>query len=220
MPPGACLRRTLRVFSIDLAREVDADRAIEQINAAKADVVLLQGLRTADVARIGQAIGMSRANKRSGDVFYPAQNFGGPAAPYGNAIYSRFPLYEGRSIPNRGGSFGVWCTAVIDGSRIMLASVRPIDATSSVLGTQDAGDVREKELRMLARAHHELDDPPLILGGASAAFGDRDRAAIGTLVKSLALRNHSLFITFGWENVRIDESSASAGLIVELTHLR
>jgi hypothetical protein len=213
--------RSLRVISLNLTR-LDMDRALEQINSAHADIVLLQGVRTIDVARIGEAIGMSRANQRSGDVFYPSQNFEGPATSFGNAIYARFPLYEGRSIPNRGGSFGVWCAAVIDDKKVMLASMRPIDATSRIIGTQDVGDVRERELSMLARAHHELGDPPIIIGGASATFDQRDRTAIGTLAQSLSLRNSALLIPFGWSDVQIatGQASDSPGITASVGHLR
>ena len=180
-------KRTIRVLSLNLAG-LDLDRAISSINASKVDIVLLQRVRTTDVARIGKAINMSRTNQPSGEVFYPAQNFEGPSTPYGNAIFSRFPLHEGRSIPNRGGSFGVWAVAVIDGAKVMVASVELTDLSSQVLGAQDAANVRAKEQAMLARAHRELGDPPMIVGGNKDAPIQADAWTVRPIESEVGVR--------------------------------
>jgi hypothetical protein len=150
--------------SIDMKNE-PLDRMLFVINAAEPDIVLVQNVDTADVRRVGESLHMSRADSTDGNVFYPAQNFDGPATSFGNAIYSRFPLFEGRSIPNRGGSFGVWAVVVIDDLKVMVASMRTTDSTSRVLGTQNANGVRDTELAMLVRAHEQLGSPPIIIGG-------------------------------------------------------
>ena len=44
--------------------------------------------------------------------------------PWGNAVLSRYPLYDARSIPNPGGgSFGVWAWSIIDGKKFMIGCV-------------------------------------------------------------------------------------------------
>jgi hypothetical protein len=164
--------RPVRVFALDV-HQMSVDRAIHTINLSHADVVLLHRVPTSEVERIGRAVHMSRADEASSDVFYPAQNFEGPATPYGNAIYSRFRLYEGRSIPNRGGSFGVWAVAVIDDVKVMLACMELTDSSSQVLGGQDAASVREKELATYQRGYEELGKPPIIVAadGRVSAYG-------------------------------------------------
>jgi hypothetical protein len=157
-------QRAIRVVSVDV-KDAQLDQCIATINAIQPDIVLMQSVPTSEVGRVGEALHMSRASEPDGDVFYPAQNFDGPATPFGNAIYSRFPLFEGRSIPNRGGSFGVWAVVVVDEAKLMVASIRATDSTSHVLGTQDANSLRDTELAMLVRAHRQLGGPPIIIGG-------------------------------------------------------
>ncbi|MBC8109314.1 MAG: endonuclease/exonuclease/phosphatase family protein [Anaerolineae bacterium] len=211
--------RALRVFSLNVTA-LDPDRAIAAINAAHPDIVMLQGVRTADVERIGRAIGMSRANEKAGDVFYPAQNFQGPETPFGNAIFSRWPLYEGRSIPNRGGSFGVWAVAMIDGAKIMVASACATDSSSQVLGTQDVQSVRQRELSMLVRAHEELGRPPMLLAGKFAQLTPELQKLISTRAESLAQEGDQLLIAAGdgsspWKIERVDLPADVPGICVD-----
>lgn len=209
--------RSIRVVSLDV-KNLDVDRAIAAIHSVQPDIVLLQNTRSEDVERIGVALGMSRADQKSGDVFYPAQNFDGPAAPFGNAIYSRWPLYEGRSIPNRAGSFGVWAVAVIDGgAKIMIASARTTDSSSTVLGTQDAKAVRAKELAMLARAHDELGAPPILLGGKFTQAQERAFAHFG---ESVGQRDDQRLFAFAgrgasWKAVPLQLPDDAPGICIE-----
>jgi hypothetical protein len=220
-PPSAKFAlpsRTIRVVSLD-AKNAQLDRALDAINSIKPDIVLLQNVPTSEVGRIGEALHMSRAEQSDGDVFYPAQNFEGPAATFGNAIYSRFPLFEGRSIPNRGGSFGVWAVAVIGDAKIMVASVRTTDASSSVLGTQDAKQSRASELSMFVRAHDELGAPPMIIGGV---FGEMD-ASKGTSFmhfgQSVAEHEHQRLFAFAsdahWQIVQVRVPDDLAGIAID-----
>jgi hypothetical protein len=196
--------RTMRVVSLDVSR-IDLDVAIERINSCAADIVLLQNVRTIDVARIGEAIGMSRAKHPAGDVFYPSQNFAGPAAPYGNAIYSKFPLFEARSSPNRGGSFGVWAVASVGDAKFMLASMRPTDRSSEVIGTQDAMNVREREMSMIARAHRELGEPPIVIGASIVEFTPRDREAMDQLGQPTIEHGDAFLIARGWQVAPVED---------------
>ena len=164
--PFAVPASSIRIVCIDRQSAGTASRMIELVRAAEPDVVVIQNLPIAEVHGTGLAIGMSR---KAGDIYYPAQNLSGPAAGAGNAIYSRFPLYEGRSIPNRGGSFGVWAVAAAGDVKFMIASVQFTVDSSEVLGTQSADDVRSREIDTLVRAWHELGDPPMLLAGIVAA---------------------------------------------------
>lgn len=205
--------RTIRIFSLDM-RELDRDRAISAILASDADIVLLQGVRTADVDILGQRIKMSRADAPSGNVFYPAQNFEGPATPFGNAIFSRFSLYEGRSIPNRGGSFGVWAAADVDDSKIMLASVQLTDSSSEVLGTQSASSVSSQELQTLVRAHEGLANPPIVIGGRMADLASADENALRRFGDAVAQGPERVLFSAGWASERVD---VPAGICIKLT---
>jgi len=187
--------RSIRVVSFDV-KGAQRDRALDAIDSMKPDIVLLQNVPTSDVGRIGEALHMSRADQPDGDVFYPSQNFDGPATPFGNAIYSRFPLYEGRSIPSRGGSFGVWAVVVIDDAKVMVASVRTTDSSSSVLGTQEPKEVRANELSTLVRAHDELGAPPIILGGVFAGLDAQETWTFTHFGPTIAQRDDQRLFAF------------------------
>jgi len=114
-----------------------------------ADVVFARDVMGNALDTFASQLGMTQ--KPRAEAFYPAQNLSEQPTS-GNAIFSRFPLYESRSIPNKGGSFGVWAVAVVDGKKFMLASI--------VLSDQ-----KDKELAMLKKAWIELGSPPMIIGG-------------------------------------------------------
>lgn len=150
----------IRVMNVHLAGDDPAVDSIAKLAATfKADVVCVQGIRIEQVETLGKALGMSRAG---GDVYYPAQNHGGASAPFGNAIYSRFPLYESRSVPSKAGSFGVWATAVAGDVKFVIAST----------DFSDDADTRAAEARILVRAWRELDSPPMIVCSSARLQSD------------------------------------------------
>ena len=98
-----------------------------------------------------------------------------------------------------GGSFGVWAVAVAGDAKFMLASMRPTDSLSEVLGTQNASEIRERELTMLARAHRELNAPPIIIGGNIRGFAPRDRDALDHLGGFMNVQGEAmLFLRGEW----------------------
>jgi len=160
--PMAAPRRTLRIVSVSVRGRAQDGAAIgQQLKRIDADVYLLQGVRVGDVPAIGRELGMSRA---AGDVFYPAQNLAGPSAGFGNAIFSRFPMYESRSIPSRGGSFGVWAVMVVDDAQFLVASMDPTDSEAAEGRGAVAAVERGKELAMLAQAFAATQQATLIAG--------------------------------------------------------
>lgn len=212
--------RSIRVISANVAN-IELDRAIAAINNSGADIVMLQGVATVDVERVGRAIGMSRATQKADDVFYPAQNFAGPAAPFGNAIYSRWQLYEGRSIPNRGGSFGVWGVVIVDGTKFMLACVSPTDSSSQVLAGQTADDVRRNELAMLIRAYEELDRPPMLLAGKFAPLSPAHEKLLSYFGESSLRRADQVLFASGgnlspWTVQPIELPADTSGLCADI----
>ena len=137
--------RALRVIVVDMhARTPLTQEIISQV-----DVIFVRGMVGRDVDSLAKTLGMSQAPRP--EIYYPGQNLD-PNELEGNAIFSRLPLYEGRSIPNKGGSFGVWAVAVVDGQKFVLSSV-------------SLSENAAKESAMLERAWHELGEPPMIGGG-------------------------------------------------------
>jgi hypothetical protein len=170
--PMAPPRRALRVISLNVRARPEDGRTIGQwLKRLDADVYMLQGVRAGDVASIGKELGMSRP---AGDVFYPAQNLAGPSAPFGNAIFSRFALYASRSIPSRGGSFGVWAVIVVDDVQFLVASLDTTD-TEAAEGRGATADVeRRKELTMLVEAFAATRQATAIIGAHAPGWNSAD----------------------------------------------
>jgi hypothetical protein len=174
--PMAPPRRTLRIVSINLRGRLETGESVGRwLKQSDADVYLVQGVRTGDVESIGKQLGMSRPG---GCVFYPAQNLAGPSAPFGNAIFSRFPMYESRSIPSRGGSFGVWAVVVVDDVQFLLASIDTTDSEAAVGRGASADVERAKELTMLADAFAATRQAIAIVGAHVPGWDQYDEAAL------------------------------------------
>ncbi len=178
--------RDVRVLSID-AKSVPGDLAAlaDHINVAHADVVLVQRLDGVQLDKLAELIAMPQVGRVQ--IFYPAQSVPGAEPTYGNAVFSKFDLYEGRSIPNKGGSFGVWTTAVVDGHKFVLVSAN--------LSTPP-----DKQANMFDKAWRGLGSPPMIAGGDFAGAALPDSRAAGDAV----------LLWGGWEM----ESSATGNVIV------
>jgi endonuclease/exonuclease/phosphatase family metal-dependent hydrolase len=99
-------------------------------------------------------------------VYHPSVNLAGNAS-WGNAIVSKFPLYDAASIPNPGGgSFGVWAYAVVDNRKFMLACVH-LSATWNAKPAHliESSNNRFKELTHLRDAWTLGGSPPIVIGG-------------------------------------------------------
>lgn len=145
----------IRPVVVDLWRFTGGfDAAIHELARVRPDLVLMQG---APGDRLLEATG-KLGFPADASAFYPAQQVGGPQGSVGNAILSRYPLFETRSIPNRGGSFGVWGVVIIDGVRLYVASAQPPEP--------------QKNAQAVVAAWEKLDHPPMLLGlGASNMTG-------------------------------------------------
>jgi endonuclease/exonuclease/phosphatase (EEP) superfamily protein YafD len=147
-------KRALRLVSCDVMRDergpAGVTSAIRQLDP---DVVLLQGVERRDLSSMTEALGTFPA------VYHASENIAGAHASWGNAILSRLPLYDVGTIPNPGGggSFGVWATAVGDGTKFRVASIR----LSSRAGEPSDG----KEGASLIAAWQAIGSPPIVIGG-------------------------------------------------------
>jgi hypothetical protein len=177
--------RAVRLASIDLRSfKPQANAAIDRIRATepRPDIVLLQSATVADAAKIADSFNIPA--DAAHQAFYPSQNFGRPGAEPGNAILSKFPLFSPRSIPSRGGSFGVWADAVADGVKFIVASVETIDETSQVAPASDIATMRRREMQTLADAWRELGGPPMIVGAHTGGWPTDHQASPATMFAS------------------------------------
>ncbi len=101
----------VRVLLID-ATLIGNDRAVllAKITSTPADVYFIRNVEGSLIDSIAREAHLDQGDRPL--VFYPAQTSDESGSGIGNAILSKLPLYEGRSIPNKGGSFGVWSAAV------------------------------------------------------------------------------------------------------------
>src|SRR5688572_26408120 len=154
--------RPVRVVSYNiLHNQRGRERVIEEIRKLDPDFVLLQEVERDDLSA------MTRELRSLPAVYHRSENLAGMRASWGNAILSRYRLYEGRSIPNPGGgSFGVWATAVIDGKKFRVACVH-LSATYKfdIKHFEESAIHRYKELTNLVKAWEEAGRPPIVVGG-------------------------------------------------------
>jgi endonuclease/exonuclease/phosphatase family metal-dependent hydrolase len=137
------------------------DAVILQIQSTKPDFVFLQELDADDLREMSKALGMEH------QFYYPSENLDGATASWGNAILSKHPLYDARSIPNPGGgSFGVWAWSVIDNKKFMVGCVH-LSATwnANPKHIAESSNNRYKEITNLRRAWEALNKPPIVFGG-------------------------------------------------------
>ena len=207
-------KRALRFASIDIRHlpgGIEAALAIVQQNHA--DFVLMQGVEIRDVSRVASAIGVNDPER--GSTFYPAQNLNGSASTWGNLIVSRYPLYDGRSIPNRGGSFGVWAVAVVDGVKFYLGSANLFEADAA----PQQGDVH-KEAATLVEAYQELRSPPIVLGVRGSSLDGADissLAAAGLNTAGAGSDTGECILTGGGWTVGNMQSISTGATIIDVT---
>jgi hypothetical protein len=207
--PFGLPRRALRVLEIDV-RSIPSglDAALVQISSLKPDLVLMQGAEGRDTRRVAAAIGAPDADRSV--AFYPAQNVNGPASTWGNLICSKYPLYESRSIPNRGGSFGVWAVVVVDDMKFYAASAHFAEP-----GAPQQGDVRN-EVETFTRAYRGIGSPPIVIGSRGAAVQDPelDLLRVSGLTPAGAGGTARVLTGGDW---KISEMQSNAGGVVFLT---
>src|SRR5258706_330359 len=136
---------------ISLLRELARpDNPPTVIAAGDPDYLFLQevpGKRLPDIHR-------QLGGKLSASTYYPLQNLPDADNDLGNAILSKFPLENGRPIPNHmKGACGVWAVSVIDGRRFYVACMRRSGGQS---------DERAQEMKNLTKAWQSQERPPII----------------------------------------------------------
>ena len=168
-PPAAVWgapQRTVRFVSYNiLHNQRGVTQVIAELKKLSADVLCLQEVESADVVPMAEALGMQqhyhpRAYQRSA-------NLAGPKASWGNAILSKFPLYEADAIPNPGGgAFGVWAVIVVDGQKFLVANVH-LSATwnANPVHIKQSGEFRYNEITNLITAWQNRGSPPIVVTG-------------------------------------------------------
>jgi endonuclease/exonuclease/phosphatase family metal-dependent hydrolase len=122
------------------------DKILDDLRKLEPDIVLLQGIEKSDLSPMTEALGTLPA------IYHASENLGGRRASWGNAILSKYPLYDGSTVPSAAdGSFGVWATAVVGNAKFKIVSLHLAPAGS--------------ELSQFAQSWQEAGAPPIIIGG-------------------------------------------------------
>jgi endonuclease/exonuclease/phosphatase (EEP) superfamily protein YafD len=128
-------------------------RIIDRIRKLDPDFVLVQEVEREHLSTLTRELRAMPA------VYHASENLAGARPTWGNAILSRYRLYEGKSIPNHEGrSLGVWATAAVEGKKFRVACVH--------LSTND------QERASLVKAWEDAGRPPIVLGVAINQPGD------------------------------------------------
>ena len=150
----------LRVISIDLKHEMEMPESIaERIRKYDPDFLFLQGAHGKSLQVLQKKLG----DQLTSIAYFPAQNVAEVDNDNGNAILSKYPLEEGRPIPNHmNGACGVWASSIVGGSRFYVACLELSEKSSDA----------KAELENLGKAWTSLGKPPLVAavgrGGGSA----------------------------------------------------
>ncbi|MDB5322331.1 MAG: hypothetical protein JWN40_3962 [Phycisphaerales bacterium] len=122
------------------------DQILDDLRKLEPDIVLLQEIEKTELSQLTEALNTLPA------IYHASENLAGRRASWGNAILSKYPLYDGSTLPSAaGGSFGVWATAVVGNAKFKIVS----------LHLAPAGN----ELAQLAQTWQEAGAPPIIIGG-------------------------------------------------------
>jgi endonuclease/exonuclease/phosphatase family metal-dependent hydrolase len=150
-PPASAVwsppEKAIRVVSCNLRRsQAEIDKVFDEIRKLEPDIVLLQGVDKTQLSQMTELLQTLPA------IYHASENLGGQRASWGNAILSRYPLYEGSTVPRpTSGSYGVWATAVVGNTKFKIASTYLVTAGG--------------ELSQLAQAWQEVGSPPIVIGG-------------------------------------------------------
>ena len=143
--------QTLRLITFNVHRELRLpDKTATLIAAGDPDYLFLQEVHGKRLPEIQRQLG----GKLSASTYYPLQNLPDADNDLGNAILSKYPLENGRPIPNHmKGACGVWAVSVVDGRRFYVACMR-------LSGGQ--GDERAQEMKNFTKAWESQERPPII----------------------------------------------------------
>jgi len=150
-PPASAVwsppEKAIRIVSCNVLRnQASIDKVFDDIRKLEPDIVLLQGVEKSQLSQMTEALHTLPA------IYHASENLGGGRASWGNAICSRYPLYEASTVPHTaGGSFGVWATVVVGNAKFKIASIHLAPAGA--------------ELGQLAQAWHDAGAPPIVIGG-------------------------------------------------------
>ena len=150
--------RSLRVISINVDRgDGISEKQSSAIRESDPDCLFLQGIHGKSLGDLQRRLG-GRLNE---SAYYPLPHQPGAETDLGVAILSKFPLEEGRPIPNHmNGACGVWAASVVDGRRFYVACLK--------LSEADANG----ELQNFVKAWDSLGKPPIL----AAVEGKREGA--------------------------------------------
>ena len=150
-PPASAIwsppEKAIRIVSCNLRpNPSQIDKLFDDIRKLEPDIVLLQGVEKTQLSQMTESLHTLPA------IYHASENLAGQHAGWGNAICSRFPLYEGSSVPHAAsGSFGVWATVVVGNAKFKIASIHLADGS--------------EELSQLAQAWQQAGAPPIVIGG-------------------------------------------------------
>lgn len=184
----------VRVVSFNVRRGEGGNGAVlRELSKANADFVFLQEVEKSDLTVLSE--GFSTVPP----IYHASENIGGRGAKRGNAILSRYPLYDVGSI-GAGDSFGVWATAVVGERKFKIACVHTGE-----------GEKAAREMGELFRGWRDAASPPMIAGGdfdpAAARQGIGEaigswRDAVGNLqVSTSSTRLNLILVSPGWSIV-------------------
>jgi hypothetical protein len=150
-PPASAVwslpEKLIKIVSFDIQHSRQGNRAVlAEISRLNADFVLLQNVNKSDLTVLSEAFSSVPA------IYHGSENLVGKSANWGNAIFSRYPVYEAGTVTaGKEPSFGVWATAVIGNCKFKIASIHLADS--------------EVELAELLQAWRAIGAAPIIVGG-------------------------------------------------------
>lgn len=158
-----------------------------QLAKLNADFILLQEVDKADLSELSESYSSVPA------IYHASENLGGKSVTWGNAILSRYPLYETGIIPTETGKcFGVWATAVVGDHKFKIASIHLAQSNES-----------HSELAQLLQSWRNAGSPTIIIGGD---FANSDVTSsfpwnnpLKLLGKDHVNQREALFISTDWK---------------------
>jgi hypothetical protein len=138
----------LRLMSLNVKRESQlAESAADRVRQFDPDVLFLQETHGKALPELQRQLG----GKLVSIAYYPLQNVPLADNDIGNAILSKYPLEEGRPIPNHmNGACGVWASTIVENRRFYVACL-------SLSGK------KQEELANFSKAWESLGKPPMLV---------------------------------------------------------
>lgn len=137
----------LRLMSLNANRDTQLpDSVAERIRKFDPDFLFLQETHGKSLPDLQRQLG----GKLVSIAYYPLQNVPLAENDIGSAILSKYPLEEGRPIPNHmNGACGVWASTIVENRRFYVASLR-------------LSGKKQDELTNFAKAWESLGKPPML----------------------------------------------------------